>query len=77
MQEPVRRRRSLLTRPAARFRLALGIWGALGLLACILYARRYSAVELTLPQLLMAIMLSGFAGMLGYFAWLMYVPSGG
>lgn len=70
-----RRHRSLLSRPAARFRIAFTIWSALSLLAFVLYERRHGGVVLTTMDLFVAVLLSGFAGMLSYFAWLMYVPT--
>lgn len=69
------RNRRFLTRPAARFRLAFTIWSSLALLAWVVYQRRQSGIYLTTSQLFVAILLAGFAGMLSYFAWLMYIPT--
>jgi hypothetical protein len=70
-----RRNRSFLSRPAARFRLAFTIWAALAVMAFILYERRHAEIYVTTSYLFVAILLAGFAGMLSYFAWLMYVPT--
>ncbi len=70
-----RRSRRFLTRPAARFRLAFVIWSSLALLAWLLYERRHVGMTITTSHLFVAILLAGFAGMLSYFGWLMYIPT--
>lgn len=55
--------------------MALTAWVSLSVLAMLLYSRRYTGTELPVSHLMAAILVSVFAGMLGYFAWLMYVPT--